>query len=70
VSRMGDWVLEMQEDCVYMDRGPWAAKHGAQYLYIYDEFLGIVHNNRIAGGQDGEKCEPENELSDCGSAAS
>jgi len=42
VSRMGDWVLEMQEDCIYMDRGPWAEKHGHNYLYIYDEYLGIV----------------------------
>ena len=42
MSKMGDWVLEMQEDCVYMDRGPWAEKHGHNYLYIYDEFLGIV----------------------------
>jgi len=64
VSRMGDWVLEMQEDCIYMDRGPWAEKYGASYLYIYDEFLGIVHNNKSAGGECGEECESKNQLSD------
>ena len=54
MSKMGDWVLEMQEDCVYMDRGSWAEKHGSSYLYIFDEFLGIVPNKQTIGEQHGE----------------
>ena len=42
MSRMGDWVIEMQEDCVYMDRGPWIEKYGTRFAYIYDEQLRVV----------------------------
>jgi hypothetical protein len=42
MSRMGDWVIEMQEDCIYMDRGPWIEKYGTRFAYIYDEQLRVV----------------------------
>lgn len=42
MSKTGDWVLEMQEDCIYMDRGPWIEKYGTRFAYIYDEQMHIV----------------------------
>jgi len=42
VSKMGDWVLELQEDCIYLSREEFAEKYGEQYEYIYDEQLHIV----------------------------
>lgn len=42
MSRMGDWVIELQEDCVYLTREEFIEKHGASYVYIYDEQLHIV----------------------------
>lgn len=42
MSKMGDWVIELQEDCIYLTREQFAEKHGAQYVYIFDEQLGIV----------------------------
>jgi len=42
VSKMGDWVLELQEDCIYLSREEFAEKYGEQYAYIYDEQLHIV----------------------------
>ena len=48
MSRMGDWVIEMQEDCIYMDRGPWIEKYGTRFAYIYDEQLRVVAPVAIA----------------------
>ena len=42
MSRMGDWVLELQDDCIYLDREEFADKHGEQYVYIWDEQLQVV----------------------------
>jgi len=39
---MGDWVLEMQEDCIYLSREEFAEKHGENFVYIYDEQLHLV----------------------------
>ena len=42
MSKMGDWVIEMQEDCIYLSREEFAEKHGDMFVYIYDEQLNIV----------------------------
>ena len=42
MSKMGDWVLEMQEDCIYLSREEFAEKHGENFVYIYDEQLHLV----------------------------
>lgn len=42
MSRMGDWVIELQEDCVYLTREEFLQKHGELFVYIYDEQLHIV----------------------------
>jgi hypothetical protein len=42
MSKMGDWVVELQEDCIYLSREEFAVKHGEQYVYIWDEQLNAV----------------------------
>ena len=42
MSKMGDWVIELQEDCIYLSREEFAKKHGEMFTYIYDEQLGII----------------------------
>lgn len=42
MSKMGDWVLDLQMDMVDLTREQFAAKHGEMFAYIYDEQLGII----------------------------
>ena len=38
MSKMGDWVLDMQQDMVDLTREQFIAKHGEMFAYLYDEF--------------------------------
>lgn len=42
MSKVGDWVIEMQDDCIYLTREQFMKKHGERYVYIWDEQLGVV----------------------------
>ena len=42
MSKMGDWVIEIQEDCIYLTREQFIEKHGERYVYIWDEQLNEV----------------------------
>ena len=42
MSKMGDWVLDLQMDMVDLTRDQFVAKHGEMFAYIYDEQLGII----------------------------
>ena len=42
MSKMSDWVLEIEMDKVYLTREQFAAKHGHMFVYIYDEQFGVV----------------------------
>ena len=44
MSKVGDWVIEMQDDCVYLTREQFSQKHGERYVYIWDE-LGATNCN-------------------------
>jgi hypothetical protein len=46
MSKMGDWVIELQEDCIYLTREEFVKKHGEMFAYIYDEQLGIIPGHR------------------------
>tara|TARA_R110000772_G_scaffold82412_1_gene174805 strand:+ start:1255 stop:1413 length:159 start_codon:yes stop_codon:yes gene_type:complete len=39
MSKMSDWVIDMQQDCVELDRAEFCCKHGEMFAYIYDEHL-------------------------------
>jgi hypothetical protein len=47
MSKMGNWVLEMQEAAVYMDRSDFGRMFGESQLHLWDE---------INGGYDGDAC--------------
>tara|TARA_R110002020_G_scaffold247769_1_gene461711 strand:+ start:611 stop:784 length:174 start_codon:yes stop_codon:yes gene_type:complete len=42
MSKMSDWVIELEMDKVHLTREQFAAKHGHMFVYIYDEQLGVV----------------------------
>jgi len=42
MSKMGDWVLDLEYDKVNLDRDEFVSKHGEMFAYIYDEQLGII----------------------------
>ena len=42
MSKVGDWVIEMQDDCIYLTREQFMKKHGERYVYIWDKQLGVV----------------------------
>jgi len=42
MSKMGDWVLDLEYDKVNLDRDEFVSKHGQMFAYIYDEQLGII----------------------------
>lgn len=39
MSKMGDWVIDLQQDMVDLTREQFVAKHGEMFGYIYDEFV-------------------------------
>ena len=50
---------QLQDDCENLTREEFGKKHGVQYLYIYDEFEGIMLTEPTtlykANDQDGER---------------
>ena|SRR5210317_1387283 len=42
MSKMGDWVLDIEFDKINLSRDEFVAKHGQMFAYIYDEQLGII----------------------------
>lgn len=42
MSKMGDWVLDLQYDKINLSREEFIAKHGEMFAYIYDEQLDMV----------------------------
>tara|TARA_R110000803_G_C11765299_1_gene294488 strand:+ start:41 stop:184 length:144 start_codon:yes stop_codon:yes gene_type:complete len=42
MSKMSDWVLEIEHDKVHLSRDEFVAKHGKIFAYIYDEQIGVV----------------------------
>ena len=42
MSKMGDWVLDLEFDKINLDRDEFVCKHGQMFAYIYDEQLGII----------------------------
>ncbi len=45
MSKMSDWVLNLEQDKIELSRSQFTAKHGEMFGYIWDEQLGIVRNN-------------------------
>jgi hypothetical protein len=41
MSKMGDWVIDLQQDMVDLTREQFVAKHGDMFGYLHDEFLGM-----------------------------
>lgn len=37
MSKMGDWVIDMQQDMVDLTREQFVAKHGDMFGYLHDE---------------------------------
>lgn len=64
MSKMGDWVIEIEQDKIDLTREQFVSKHGAMFAYIYDEQLGIVSNKHTRGEQHGES----RTVSECRSA--
>ncbi len=46
VSKMGDWVIDLQQDCIDLTREQFIEKHGERFAYIYDEQLHAVPEPR------------------------
>jgi hypothetical protein len=44
MSKMGDWVLDIEFDKINLSRDEFVSKHGKMFAYIYDEQLGIIPN--------------------------
>lgn len=42
MSKMGDWVIELQCDCITLTREEFVKKHGEMFAYIWDEQLQAV----------------------------
>ena len=42
MSKMGDWVIEIQHDCIELTREEFIEKHGEMFAYIWDEQLNAV----------------------------
>lgn len=42
MSKMGDWVIDLEHDKVDLTREQFVSKHGHMFAYIYDEQLGII----------------------------
>lgn len=47
MSKMSDWVLELEQDKINLTREQFVQKHGAMFAYIYDEQLGIVPSEPV-----------------------
>jgi len=63
VSKMGDWVLELEHDKVDLTREQFAGKHGHMFAYIYDEQLGIipeVHSTRTRSCDENTRTSKDN----------
>jgi len=37
MGKVKGWLMDMQEDAMWMSRDSWAARHGAHNLDVYDE---------------------------------
>ena len=46
MSKMGDWVLDIEFDKVNLSRDEFVGKHGRMFAYIYDEQLGIIPDHQ------------------------
>ena len=57
MSKMGDWVIDLQHDMVDLTRDQFISKHGSMFAYIYDEQLGIIPNKPTTGEQHGASRE-------------
>lgn len=53
MSKMGDWVIDMQHDLVDLTRDQFISKHGAMFAYIFDEQLGTIPKKETIGEQHG-----------------
>jgi len=53
MSKMGDWVIDLQQDMVDLTRSQFVSKHGEMFGFIYDNQLGIVTNKETIGEQHG-----------------
>jgi len=42
MSKMGDWVIDLEFDKINLSREEFVSKHGKMFAYIYDEQLGII----------------------------
>lgn len=42
MSKMNDWVLELEQDKINLTREQFIQKHSEMFAYIYDEQLGLV----------------------------
>ena len=42
MSKMGDWVLDLEYDKINLSREEFLSKHGEMFAYVYDEQLGII----------------------------
>ena len=53
MSKMGDWVIDLQQDMVDLTRDQFISKHGAMFAYIFDEQLGTIPKKETIGEQHG-----------------
>lgn len=53
MSKMGDWVIDLQQDMVDLTRDEFISKHGAMFAYIFDEQLGTIPKKETIGEQHG-----------------
>ena len=37
MGKVKAWLMDMEEDAMWMSRDSWAARHGAHNLTVYDE---------------------------------
>ena len=57
MSKMGDWVLDLEYDKVNLDRDEFVSKHGQMFAYIYDEQLGIIPKVRRTDARNYQNAE-------------
>jgi len=38
MGKVNDWVIEMQQDALCMDREEWMKKHGESVVEVYDDY--------------------------------
>jgi hypothetical protein len=56
MSKMSDWVLELELDKIDLTREQFVEKYGTRFAYIYDEQLGAVPKKRKAVEEDACMC--------------